>query len=112
MLAITGTPVNAAATPLGTARLSGPPPIERLVPDIDVYPQNFAMVQDAQGVGYMGNEGGVLEYDGEVWRLVALPHAEIVRSLAVAADGRVYVGSYNAFGYLHARRLTPAVAKR
>lgn len=70
------------------------------MPDIDVYPQNFAVVQDAQGVVYIGNEGGVLEYDGEVWRLIALPHAEIVRSLAVAADGRVYVGSYNAFGYL------------
>lgn len=80
--------------------LVGSPPYQRHVPDIDVYPQNFAIAQDTRGIVYVGNSDGVLEFDGERWSLLRLPNREIVRSLAMAGDGRVYVGGYNAFGYL------------
>ncbi len=78
----------------------GNPPIDRFVPDIDVFPQHFCVVQDNAGIVYIGTTGGVLEFDGEQWRLIALPNGEMVRSLAVADDGRIYVGGYNYFGYL------------
>jgi diguanylate cyclase (GGDEF)-like protein len=87
--------VTAAAEPL-----VGTPPYVSYSTDLDVYPQNFAIVQDAQGIVYVGNTNGVLEFDGERWALTALDNREIVRSLAVDQDDRVLVGGYNALGYL------------
>jgi diguanylate cyclase (GGDEF)-like protein len=82
----------------GAGPLVGNPPIDRHEPGMEVHPQNFAIVQDARGVVYQGNHSGLLQFDGERWRLLRLPNHEIVRSLAVAGN-RVYVGGYNSFGY-------------
>jgi diguanylate cyclase (GGDEF)-like protein len=79
--------------------LTGTPPYETFTPDLDVFPQNFGIVQDAQGIVYVGNYEGLLEYDGERWYLTRLPNGDLVRSLAVDARGRLYVGGYNTFGY-------------
>lgn len=63
--------------------------------------QNWAIVQDARGLIYVGNnEGGVLEYDGERWRRILVPENRIVRSLAVGTTGVVYVGLVGDFGCL------------
>ena len=78
----------------------GTPPIALHSPNLPVYPQNFAVVEGPRGMVWMGNSDGVLEFDGENWRLWRLPNREIVRSLAIDEAGRVYVGGYNAFGYL------------
>src|SRR3569623_2663893 len=83
-----------------SASLQGVPPYTRFAPDMDVFPQNFAIGQDSHGIVYVGNTNGVLEFDGERWALTPLDNREIVRSLAVDADARVYVGGYNAMGYL------------
>ncbi len=80
--------------------LVGTPPYVSYSTDLDVYPQNFAITQDAQGIVYVGNTNGVLEFDGERWALTPLENREIVRSLAVDQDDRVLVGGYNALGYL------------
>ena len=61
--------------------------------------QNWAVAQDADGVMYIGNSKGMLEYDGNTWTLHELPTKEIVRSIYVADDGKIYVGSYEEFGY-------------
>ncbi len=100
--AATAVKVNAptAASANNAAPIVGNPPIDRFVPDIDVFPQHFCVAQDSAGIVYIGTTGGVLEFDGEQWRLIALPNGELVRSLAVAADGRIYVGGFNYFGYL------------
>ena len=79
---------------------AGRPPIARFAPDIDAYPQNFAIEQGSRGIVYVGNADGVLEYDAEQWRLTRLPNGDIARSLAIAADGTVFVGGFNLFGYL------------
>ncbi len=63
-------------------------------------PQNWAIVQDARGLMYFGNTDGVLEFDGVFWRLIRLPHRSGVRSLALDANGRIYVGGRGEFGYL------------
>ena len=80
--------------------LLGTPPSALHRVDIAAYPQNFAVAYGGDGRVFLGNAEGVLAFDGEGWRLTRLPHREVVRSLASAADGRLYLGSYNAFGYL------------
>src|SRR5690349_15113894 len=48
-----------AFAPLASAGLVGIPPFSSFSPDLDVYPQNFAVTQDAQGIVYVGNTNGV-----------------------------------------------------
>ena len=62
--------------------------------------QNWAFAQDARGVIYVANTGGVLEFDGLRWRLIPIGNETIVRTLAVDAAGRVYVGAHGDLGYL------------
>lgn len=78
----------------------GSPPSSRLPLPSDVRPENFAIAQDQEGVVYVGNVDGLLIHDGERWSRLTLPNQELVRSLAVADDGKVWVGGYNSFGYL------------
>lgn len=92
--------LGACAAAVSAGTLVGIPPFASFTPDLDVYPQNFAVAQDSRGIVYVGNTNGVLEFDGERWALTVLDNREMVRSLAVAADDRVYVGGYNTFGYL------------
>ena len=82
------------------AQIIGRPPITRLTPDIETFPQSFDVVQDATGVTYMAVSDGVLVYGGSRWRLIEMPNHELVRSLAVGPDGRVYVGGYGQIGYI------------
>jgi class 3 adenylate cyclase/ligand-binding sensor domain-containing protein len=65
-------------------------------------PQNWAIVQDHRGVMYFGNRDGVLEYDGQKWRKIALPNSSTVRSLAIDDEGTVYVGGQREIGFLQA----------
>jgi len=62
--------------------------------------QNWAVTQDQRGVIYVGNNDGVLIYDGVHWRTVPVSNMSVVRSLDVASDGTVYVGARGEFGYL------------
>lgn len=63
--------------------------------------QNWAFVQDARGMVYVGNnEDGVLEYDGERWRQIPVANGTIVRALALGSTGIVYVGVVGDFGRL------------
>lgn len=67
--------------------------------------QNWAVVQDDRGIMYFGNNSGVLEYDGATWRLIEVPNRTVIRSLAKAEDGRIYVGAVGDLGYLEADSL-------
>ncbi len=62
--------------------------------------QNWGMVQDGRGVVYVANQKGVLEYDGLQWRLIPTPDNLYARSVAIDAQGVVYVGGYDEFGFL------------
>src|SRR6185369_16695480 len=62
--------------------------------------QNFAVAEDARGVLYVGNADGVLEYDGVRWHLIPTANRTAVRSLAVDAGGRIWVGGQGEIGYL------------
>lgn len=85
---------------LAVSPFAGDPPVNRLVPKLDVYPQNFALAQTPDGNLFIGSHDGVIIFNGEHWSLAPLPNGDIVRSLAVDSRGRVYVGGYDQFGYL------------
>ncbi|HSC38035.1 MAG TPA: two-component regulator propeller domain-containing protein, partial [Chitinophagaceae bacterium] len=61
--------------------------------------QNWDLKQDDKGILYFANNDGLLSYDGNFWRLYPLPNKVIARSLAIAPDGRIYVGGQEEFGY-------------
>lgn len=64
--------------------------------------QNWAVLQDQRGLIYVGNNDGVLEYDGERWRLIKVSNQTTVRSLSMDKNGRIYVGAVGEIGYLKA----------
>ena len=68
----------------------------------DVYnagTQNWSIAQDQSGIMYFANNQGLLTFDGTFWRKYPLPNKTIVRSVAVDADGKIYVGGQSEFGY-------------
>ena len=66
--------------------------------------QNWAIAQGRNGEMYIGNNEGVLTYDGYNWTKTPLPENTIARSLMT--DGsRLYVGSYEEFGYFEHNEL-------
>ena len=62
--------------------------------------QDWSFAQDSRGMIYVGDNLGVLEYDGASWRLILTATNNVVRSLGVGDDDTVYVGSATDFGYL------------
>jgi len=67
--------------------------------DYGAHAQNWAIAQDDRGVMYFGNNSGVLEFDGVSWRLLEFGNNSFARSLAIADDGKLYVGGKGEFGY-------------
>lgn len=61
--------------------------------------QNWAVDSDGCGRIYVGNSKGLLQYNGLYWHLASLPKGEYVRSIYVDGHGRIYVGSFEEFGY-------------
>ncbi len=62
--------------------------------------QNWSIIQDERGMMYIGNGNGMMEYDGERFRLIELPNETTTRSVAIDKQNRIYVGSVGDFGYL------------
>ena len=62
--------------------------------DYHAHNQNWAAVQDAQGILHFGNKNVVLEYDGVSWRKVSLSQTTYVRGLAIEpSTGRMFAGA-------------------
>lgn len=60
--------------------------------------KNWAVDEDERGFVYFGNDQGLLEFDGVQWRLHELPHASVIRSVAVESHTTLYTGGYEEFG--------------
>lgn len=69
------------------------------VSDYNAGVQNWSVAQDEKGVMYFGNNKGLLEFDGSGWKLHELPTKSIVRAVYISNDGKIFVGSYEEFGY-------------
>lgn len=70
--------------------------------DYDAHGQNWAVTQAPDGLIYVANGDGVLEYDGVSWRLIRVSNRSVARSLATDGDGRIFVGAVGDLGYLAA----------
>lgn len=76
------------------------------IPEIDYFSrrdyhagtQNWSLSQAANGLLYSANNDGILEYDGDTWRRLPKPEPVVDRSV-LAHGNRIYMGSYNQFGY-------------
>ncbi|MUP44941.1 histidine kinase [Gramella sp. BOM4] len=74
------------------------PPVVNFGPnDYSAGNQNWAITQ-AEGNLFFANSTGLLEYNGEDWKLYPVPNRTIVRS-AKAVNERVYTGAYMEAGY-------------
>ncbi len=76
------------------------PLMSQFKPDLRVYPQFFTLAQGRDGDLYVGGNDGVLRYDGGRWHFLALPRPGAVRALAADADGRLWTGATDSFGYI------------
>jgi DNA-binding CsgD family transcriptional regulator len=80
----------------------------RLTPVISSYAQadyraarqSWAVAQDEQGIVYVANSSGMLEFDGKRWMLHRLNASLGVRSVACPSRSqRIYGGAFEEFGY-------------
>jgi diguanylate cyclase (GGDEF)-like protein len=79
----------------------GEPSIEHFGPvDTGASPYSYAILPMASGEVWVGNGEGLLRYFGRRWQLIELPGLGAARSLDRGADGRIYVGGYQHFGYI------------
>lgn len=63
--------------------------------------QNWDIAEDKQGVIYVGNNEGLLTYNGSSWHRYPLPNRTLVRSLGIASDDKVYIGAQDEIGYFY-----------
>jgi len=68
--------------------------------DYKAHAQNFAIVRDREGIMYFGNFAGVLQYDGEFWRLIPTENTTKVSALGADSSGNIYVGAFGEIGML------------
>lgn len=67
--------------------------------------QNWGIAQHPQTrFMYFANSKGLLEFDGSHWKCYELPRRQIVRSVLVSKDGRVFTGALGEFGYWQRNR--------
>lgn len=64
------------------------------------HPQNFAVLTDSSGITWVGNFAGVLQYDGELWRLIPTKNTTRVSALSFGKNQQVLVGGRGEFGLL------------
>lgn len=64
--------------------------------------QNWAAVQDSLDILYIGNQGGLLLFDGSNWESYTLENREGIKSLTKDNLGQIYYGTNGDFGYLTA----------
>jgi outer membrane protein assembly factor BamB len=60
--------------------------------------KNWSIAQDSKGFLYVGNNDGLLQYDGLAWKLYTSAPCEIIRSVSVAENDVIYTGGFEEFG--------------
>ncbi len=66
--------------------------------------QNWAVAQGLDGILYFGNNEGLLEFDGSLWKLHKIPGNGLVRSVMIDKKNRIYIGAFEEFGYFERDR--------
>lgn len=68
--------------------------------DYGAHTQNFDVIEDKQGNVYVANFAGLLQFNGEDWKLITTPDISRVTSLGLNPEGTVFLGGLNEFGFL------------
>ncbi len=61
--------------------------------------QSWDIRQGSDGLIYVANNDGLLEFDGYEWRVAQVANQTILRSIAVAGDGRIFAGAQDEIGW-------------
>ncbi|MFT5619451.1 MAG: ligand-binding sensor domain-containing protein/DNA-binding CsgD family transcriptional regulator [Arenicella sp.] len=61
--------------------------------------QNWAITQNREGLIYVANNFGLLEYDGSIWNKYPMPNSAKIRDVSIGENGKIYVASQGDFGY-------------
>lgn len=61
--------------------------------------QNWCIKQDRHGNLFVGNNEGLLYFNGSYWDLLKLPNNTSVRSIGLDSKNRIYVGGQDELGY-------------
>lgn len=77
--------------------------------DYNAYSQNWVAIKDNNGLLYVGNNNGVLQYDGVDWNLITINQDAIIKSLAFDSEGNLYVGADNEFGVIKRNNLNKLI---
>jgi len=81
---------------------SGFPEIINFSPkEYDAFRQSWTITQDNRGVMYFGNTDGLLEYDGDSWKLYTVPNNSGILGMAFGNDGKLYAGAQADLGYFY-----------
>ena len=76
----------------------GAPLVQNITPDEYGHEnQNYSIIQDERGVMYVANASGILEYDGNFWKLIKIKGSS---RLAIDNNQKIYAAGYDDFGYL------------
>lgn len=96
-----GATADETATGLATAVPSFGHPLAEVftTEDYGQQDQNWDVLQGRNGLIYVGNGFGLMEWDGERWRTYHTPNRTRLRSLVEWHDGRIYAGTTNDLGY-------------
>lgn len=75
------------------------PPIQKYTPmDYNGENQNWMISQAPNKFIYVGNNQGLLEYNGAKWNMYPSPNSTIIRAVNVV-ENRIYTGCYMEFGF-------------
>ena len=64
------------------------------------HPENWSIAKGLNGIVYFGNRSVMLAYDGVEWKKIRVKLNAPVYSLQTGAEGRIYLGTEDDFGYL------------
>jgi hypothetical protein len=55
---------------------------------------NFSIIQDLNGISYIANTNGIVQYDGHFWEIIKVPGRPCID---IDNKDVIYVGAYNDF---------------
>ncbi len=67
--------------------------------EYNAHSQVWCVEQDSRGIIFLGTTSNMVSLDGSTWQLHEMPENEIVRSIDIDNDGKIFIGSSNEFGY-------------
>ena len=89
-----------------TSSLQGSPYIKNYTSkEMGSSSQVWCCVQDKRGMLYVGDNNGILEFNGRDWKRIYTANRSVVRAMAIDKTGVIYVGGSDDFGYLSPNHL-------